>query len=159
MPPVSVFDVADLAMSGSPDSAWSQSLLSSADSSGPDAAHTDDARSPSPDPPTSLFHSVSQWYASHLPHPHSRVAFAVSFLLALALSLWWLISTVRSKWLADIAHPVQAVSWDRETSFTALFGLPLLYDDFTPNDQNSSYVRKVLPSVHTRMSSYGHAGA
>lgn len=133
----------------SADSSLPQPLLSSSPSEQYEARSAD--RSPSLAPPTSSCNSLALWYASHLPNPHSRVAFALSFVLALALSLWWLISTVRSKWLQDIAHPVQAVSWDRETKFTALFGLPLLYDDITSNDQNSSYVRKVLPSVHTKV--------
>lgn len=137
----------------SADTSLPQSLLSSVPSEQYEArsAGRSPSPAPAPAPPASSCHSLSLWYASHLPNPHSRIAFALSFLLALALSLWWLISTVRSKWLQDIAHPVQAVSWDREIKFTALFGLPLLYDDITSNDQNASYVRKVMPSVHTHI--------
>lgn len=62
-----------------------------------------------------------------LPDTRSQIAFAVAFLAALGVSLYWLIYTIQSKWLYGLSHPQQIVSYEKVKSFPALFGIAFTY--------------------------------
>ena len=62
-----------------------------------------------------------------LPDTRSQLAFAVAFLVALGVSLYWLIYTIQSKWLYGLSHPQQIVSYEKVKSFPALFGIAFTY--------------------------------
>jgi hypothetical protein len=62
-----------------------------------------------------------------LPDTRSQLAFAVAFLAALGVSLYWLIYTIQSKWLYGLSHPQQIVSYEKVKSFPALFGIAFTY--------------------------------
>jgi hypothetical protein len=65
---------------------------------------------------------IDRYVRKLLPDPRSRVASIFVAIIALALSLYWLVSTTRSKWLYGIAHPQQLVSYDSVASLPSFFG-------------------------------------
>ena len=69
------------------------------------------------------------------PDARSRLLFVLCLLASLALSIVWLVNTVKSKWLYSIHHPQQFVSYERVQSLPALFGHALTYfEDMMPQE-------------------------
>ena len=53
------------------------------------------------------------YFSRLLPELRSRLAFLLAFLLALGLSIAWLVPTIRGKWLYGLSHPAQSVTYER----------------------------------------------
>ena len=88
--------------------------------------------------------SVLGYVRRRIPDPRSRWAFLFALLGAVALSLWWLINTVQNKWIYSNQHPQQIITFERVTSLPALFGLSLVYYNYSvPADAN--LFRRVTP--------------
>jgi hypothetical protein len=78
-----------------------------------------------------------------LPDTRSQVACVFTALLAIALSVYWLIFTIRQKWIYGQQHPQQLVSYETVASLLSFFGLGFWDPHFGASA--SSYFA-VLPS-------------
>ena len=104
------------------------------------SAHSDQAAAASSAP--SKGRCFSRWLHAHFPDSRSRFAVVLAFLLALSVSIYWAYWTISQRWLYSNAHPVQSVSFERETSLPALLGLQF----FWPHNLAPTHiVHRVVP--------------
>ena len=82
-----------------------------------------------------------RWLSALFPDRRSRYVAVLAFLLAVAVSLYWLVWTIQTKWLNE--PTIQSISYERVGSLPALFGLMFSYS--VPADY--VYARKVIPLI------------
>jgi hypothetical protein len=90
-----------------------------------------------------LCRSISHFLSRLFPDRSSRFIAAIAALLSLALSVWWLVNTIQSKWLYSISHPQQVISWEQAPSLPSFFEIAFV-DGSAPWRGNASYYR-ILP--------------
>jgi hypothetical protein len=99
----------------------------------------------------SMCSSFRRYLLKLLPDPRSQFACIVSAVVALGLSIYWLVNTVQSKWLYGYTHPLQIVSFEPALSLPSFFSLGF-FDEYS--NVTGKYF-KVLPlwtSVCSRIS-------
>jgi hypothetical protein len=94
--------------------------------------------------PLSMLDYLTRYLRKLLPDPRSRVASAIVALLAIALSLYWLVSTIQNKWIEGRRNPQQIVTFDQAESLPSFFGLG--FDDSTVQQKPTESFFKVLPA-------------
>lgn len=94
-----------------------------------------------------------RWFLSHFSDKHSRFAFVLAFLLALAVSIYWLQFTIVQRWKYSLDHPLQTVSFETVDQLPAILALELKFtDQFLPLE--STYMQRVIPLLISPTYSY-----
>jgi hypothetical protein len=85
-----------------------------------------------------MFGFLVRYFRKLLPDRRSQFASILVALLALAVTSYWLVSTVRDKWMEGISHPQQVVSFEAASSLPSFFGHVILEYSFHPELNKTS---------------------
>ena len=96
---------------------------------------------------------IVQWFISHFDDKHSRLAFVLAFLLALAVSCYWLQYTIVHRWQYSLDHPLQTISFETVDQLPAILAIELKSaEQFLPIE--ATYMQRVIPLLISE--SYGY---
>jgi hypothetical protein len=102
-----------------------------------------------------MFSSIFRYLRRLLPDSGSKIAALITALLALSLSMYWLINTVQSKWIYGLSHPQQILSYETAASLPSFFGHAFTIG--TADSPSTSY-SSVRPDWRREDGSYTVAG-
>ena len=69
-----------------------------------------------------MFSYLRRCLHEHFPERRSRLIFFFTLIVAVAISIYWFVYTIQSKWIYSRNHPLQTVSLELAPSLPALFG-------------------------------------